>query len=292
VYQLATGSSLAAWLRERPEPTFVNYHNVTPARFFDAWSFETAAGLAAGRTQLEALARSAVAGIAVSLYNEAELVEAGYRTTAVAPVLIDLEELSAQATGDAGADVEAVRGEGLSVLFVGRITPNKAQHDLIKALAVYRRLYDPRARLHLVGGVAAPRYQTALEGFVAALGLEEAVTLTGAVPAGVLAAHYRNADVFVCLSEHEGFCVPLLEAMHHGLPVIAYAAAAVPETLAGAGVLLTDKSPATVAAAIHAVVSNAGVRDALVAAGRTRLEDFTLARTRARYVELFTDLLR
>jgi glycosyltransferase involved in cell wall biosynthesis len=289
MYQLATGSPLAAWLRDRSEPTFVNYHNVTPARFFDAWSCETAAGLAAGRAQLESLARTAVAGIAVSAYNEAERVEAGYRATAVAPVLIDLEALSAHAADDAG-DVEA--RVGLRVLFVGRVTPNKAQHDLIKALAVYRRLYDPRARLHLVGGVAAPRYQTALEGFVAALGLEEAVTLTGAVPAGVLAAHYRNADVFVCLSEHEGFCVPLLEAMHHGLPVIAYAAAAVPETLAGAGVLLTDKSPATVAAAIHAVVSNAGVRDALVAAGRTRLEDFTLARTRARYVELFTDLLR
>jgi glycosyltransferase involved in cell wall biosynthesis len=224
-----------------------------------------------------------------SRYNEAELVEAGYRATAVAPVLIDLEALSAHAAGGAEADVEA--RVGLRVLFVGRITPNKAQHDLIKALAVYRRLYDPRARLHLVGGVAAPRYQTALEGFVAALGLEEAVTLTGAVPAGVLAAHYRDADVFVCLSEHEGFCVPLLEAMHHGLPVIAYAAAAVPETLAGAGVLLTDKSPATVAAAIHAVVSDTGVRDALVAAGGTRVKDFALERTRARYVELFTDLL-
>jgi glycosyltransferase involved in cell wall biosynthesis len=142
-----------------------------------------------------------------------------------------------------------------------------------------------------VGGVAAPRYQTALEGFVTDLGLQDAVTLTGSVPAEVLAAHYRDADVFVCLSEHEGFCVPLLEAMQHDLPVIAYAAAAVPETLAGAGVVLTTKSPATVAAAIHTVVASPGVRDALVAAGRARLQDFTLARTRARYVELFGELL-
>jgi glycosyltransferase involved in cell wall biosynthesis len=108
----------------------------------------------------------------------------------------------------------------------------------------------------------------------------------------VLSAHYRDADVFVCLSEHEGFCVPLLEAMHHSLPVIAHAAAAVPETLAGAGVLLADKSPATVAAAIHAVASDPSLRAVLVAAGRARLEDFSPARTRARYVELFEGLLR
>ena len=107
-----------------------------------------------------------------------------------------------------------------------------------------------------------------------------------------LAERFRSAHVFLCLSEHEGFCVPLLEAMHHGLPVIAHAAAAVPETLAGAGVLLADKSPATVAAAIHAVATDARLRAALVAAGRARLEDFSPARIRARYVELFEELLR
>jgi glycosyltransferase involved in cell wall biosynthesis len=290
VYQSAIGSVTADYLRSLPQRLVVNYHNITPASWFAGWNARQQHGLQWGRAQLRQLAGRAELGLSDSRFNEAELVEAGYRRTAVAPVLVDLEAL-AGAGGEDEAAVSRARGAGLEILFVGRITPNKAQHDLIKALAVYRRLYDPHARLRLVGGVAAPRYQTALEGFVAALGLAGAVTLTGAVPAGVLAAHYRAADVFVCLSEHEGFCVPLLEAMHHGLPVIAYAAAAVPETLAGAGVVLTDKSPATVAAAIHTVVSDPALRDALVAAGRTRLQDFTLERTRARYVELFTDLL-
>jgi glycosyltransferase involved in cell wall biosynthesis len=286
VYQCATGSVTADYLRSLSTPLVVNYHNITPAGWFDGWNELQRHGLMWGRAQLRRLGARAALGLSDSRFNQAELVEAGYRATAVAPVLIDL-------TGGEDADPrDADREPGLDVLFVGRIAPNKAQHDLIKALAVYRRLYDPRARLHLVGGVAAPRYQTALEGFVEALGLGGAVTLTGPVSPGVLAAHYRNADVFVCLSEHEGFCVPLLEAMHHGLPVIAHAAAAVPETLAGAGVLLADKSPATVAAAIHAVASDASVRAALVAAGRARLEDFSPARTRARYVELFEDLLR
>jgi glycosyltransferase involved in cell wall biosynthesis len=290
VYQSAIGSVTADYLRSLSTPLVVNYHNITPAAWFDGWHDRQRHGLRWGRAQLRRLAERAELGISDSAYNRAELVEAGYRRTAVAPVLFDLEEPPGDGEGDERAE-RTERGEGLELLFVGRIAPNKAQHDLIKALAVYRRLYDPRARLSLVGGVAAPRYRTALEGFVEALGLGGAVTLTGAVAPGVLTAHYRRADVFVCLSEHEGFCVPLLEAMHHGLPVIAHAAAAVPETLAGAGVLLADKSPATVAAAIHTVVADAGLRRALVAAGRARLEDFRPARTRARYVEVFEDLL-
>jgi glycosyltransferase involved in cell wall biosynthesis len=288
VYQLATGSALAPWFGARPEVKLVNYHNVTPARFFDAWSLDAAAAVATGRRQLRALAATAAVGLAVSAFNQAELVEAGYRATAVAPVLVDLGAVPPDP--DAAARLASAK-VGLEVLFVGRIAPNKAQHDLVKALAVYRRIYDPAARLQLVGGVAVPRYQTALAGFVEDLGLGEAVTLTGPVSPGVLAAHYRNADVFVCLSEHEGFCVPLLEAMHHGLPVIAYGAAAVPETLGGAGLVLADKSPATVAAAIHAVRADADLRAELVAAGSARLEEFRPDRTRARYVELFEGLL-
>src|SRR5439155_2225485 len=136
----------------------------------------------------------------------------------------------------------------------------------------YRRIYDPTARLHLVGGVAVPRYQTALAGFVEDLGLEGAVTLTGPVSPGVLAAHYRNADVFVCLSEHEGFCVPLLEAMFHGLPIVAFDAAAVPETLGDAGLLLGSKRPAFVAEAVARLVGDDRLRRAWVDAGRVRLE--------------------
>jgi glycosyltransferase involved in cell wall biosynthesis len=136
-----------------------------------------------------------------------------------------------------------------------------------------------------------PRYRTALEGLVEDLDLRDAVTLTGGVAAEVLAAHYASADVFVCLSEHEGFCVPLLEAMHHRVPVVAYAAAAVPETLGGAGVLLADKSPLTVAAALHLLQADAGLRAALVAAGSARVAEFRLDRTRARYVELFEGLV-
>ncbi len=114
---------------------------------------------------------------------------------------------------------------------------------MVKAFAAYRRLHDPQARLHIVGGVASEPYAAALRAFVRSLELTDCVDLTGPVSAGALAAHYRNADVYVCLSEHEGFCVPLLESMHHHVPVVAFDATAVPETLDEAGICLPDKSP-------------------------------------------------
>ena len=137
---------------------------------------------------------------------------------------------------------------GADWLFVGRVTPNKCQHDVVKAFAAYRRLHDPQARLHLVGGVASSPTRRLCARSCAASSSTDCVDLTGPVSAGGLAAYYRNADVFVCLSEHEGFCVPLLESMHHHVPVVAFAATAVPETLDGAGICLPDKAPAVVAA--------------------------------------------
>jgi len=230
--------------------------------------------------------------VAVSAYNERELVDAGFATTTVAPVLVDLDELDREVDPEALARLQEAKANGGSDwLFVGRLAPNKAQHDLVKALAVYRRLYDPRARLHLVGGSSSAAYDTALASYVAALGLEGAVDLAGSVAPGVLAAHYRAADVFVCLSEHEGFCVPLLEAFHHRLPVVAFAAAAVPETLGRAGVLLASKAPATVAAAIHRVVGDPALADTLATAGAARLEDFRLERARARFAEVVEGLV-
>jgi glycosyltransferase involved in cell wall biosynthesis len=217
---------------------------------------------------------------------------AGYGRTAVLPILFDPEALEAEVDG---RRLERLLGDkaggGSDLLFVGRIAPNKCQHDLIKLLAVYRRLYDPQARLHLVGGSSSHAYWKALEAYIDHLDLGEAVFLHGAVSPGALAAHYRAADAFVCLSEHEGFCVPLLEAWHHHLPVVALAAAAVPETVAGAGVLLPAKEPARVAAAVDRVLSDPDLRGALVAAGTARLADFSLQRTETILLEHIESLM-
>lgn len=292
VYHMAIGSVVADFVRQRPEVLVVDHHNITPPEMYERWEPAAAYGCSWGRAQLPELAARTTLGVADSPFNEDELRRAGYAATVTAPILLDPAIFDpGDDRGDAAVDPAAVARlqeskAGADWLFVGRVSPNKCQHDVIKAFAAYHRVYDPAARLHVVGGSSSPTYWAALEGYVAALGLTGSVHLTGSVSAGELLAHYRVADAFVCLSEHEGFCIPLLEAMANRLPIVAFASSAVPGTLGDAGVLLASKRPATVAAAVHRVVSDPVVRDGLIAAGIRRLDAFTLPRTRARWVEV------
>jgi glycosyltransferase involved in cell wall biosynthesis len=195
LYQAATGSAVADFLLELPQRLLVNYHNLTPARFFEGWEPDAVHSVTWGWSQVRKLATAADLGIGVSTFNERELRTAGFRETAVAPVLVDLEAFDRAVDHDALARLtEAKVGGGADLLFVGRLAPNKAQHDLIKALAAYRRLYDPKARLHLVGTSSSESYRTALVAYADALGLADAVEFTGSVSDGELAAHYRAAD--------------------------------------------------------------------------------------------------
>ncbi len=270
VLQHAIGSEAANTVVKRRLPVVVNYHNVTPLEFVEAWEPQLIAGLRWGRSQLHQLAPLAVRGVADSQYNAAEMREARFRDVTVVPVLWQLPEQAAVTSSPAG--------DAGTVLFVGRVAPNKCPHDLIAALAmlVERR---PAARLVLVGSVASDRYHRSLQALADRLGVADRVTFTGPVSERDLIEHYTSADVFCCASEHEGFCVPIVEAMHHGVPVVAFAAAAVPETVREAGVLLADKSPSTFAAAIDTVMSNPRTAEVMRTAGRARAEDFHLERT-------------
>jgi glycosyltransferase involved in cell wall biosynthesis len=171
-------------------------------------------------------------------------------------------------------------------LYVGKISPHKAPHDLVKMLDVLRRTYDPAARLHLIGSPLGETYEPALRAFIAELGLEDAVSLPGSVNGAELEAYFRAADVFVTASDHEGFCVPLAEAMGHGVPIVAYGVTAVPETVGGAGLVLDDKSALTFAAAVGRVLSDPHLRSLLAAAGLERAAGFDLAASTERFVGL------
>jgi glycosyltransferase involved in cell wall biosynthesis len=287
VYHSSIGSQLAEFVRTRPEPLIVDYHNITPPAFFARWEPHVAGQLAAGRRQLAKLALRAELGLADSAFNARELRQFDYTNTAVVPILLDTDELAASPPDPARTArlvAEKARG-GADWLFVGRLTPNKAQHDIVKAFAAYRRLHDPNARLHLVGSSASNLYTYSLQEFVTALGLDHCVDLPGGVTEAEKRSYYDQADVFVVCSEHEGFCVPLLEAMHHDVPIVAYASSAVPETLGDAGLVLPTKDPLTVAAAVHRVREDDALRAQLIAAGRRRLDAFSLDRSRAALLE-------
>jgi L-malate glycosyltransferase len=293
LYQMAIGSKVADFLVQRHERLVVNHHNLTPAWFIEPWEPGVSYGTSWGEVQLRELASRTELAIPVSAFNERDLVGAGYARTAIAPVLVDYEAMAAEVdTGLEEQLCEKKQQGGAHWLFVGRISPHKCQHDIVKAFAVYHRIYDSHARLWLVGSSSSDGYVDALRRFIAGLGLEDAVTITGRTATSGLEAHYRTADVFVCLSDHEGFCTPLVEAMRHEIPVVAFASSAIPETLGSppAGVLLSAKTPALVAAAVHRVLDDQAVRTGVIAKGRQRAEHFSLPTCRARYAEVLSAL--
>ncbi|MDQ6837073.1 MAG: glycosyltransferase family 4 protein [Actinomycetota bacterium] len=294
LYQLSTGHPMADFLARRPEPLVVNYHNITPERFFLPWEPLVVPELRAGRDQFRRLAARTELAVAVSSYNERELVNAGYTRTVTTPFLADFEALGSEVNKQLSDELDRTKAAGgADLIFVGRIAPNKAQHRLIKVLAVYRRLYDPRARLWLIGGSSSHRYETSLVDYAAALGLGDAVHVTGSVHQADLVSYYGNADVLVSASDHEGFGVPLLEAMWHSVPVVALATSGVTDTVGDAGVVLRSKTAdsAKMAAAVHRAVTDAALRDHLVERGRNRVAHFSLERSQEAFRAAIRPLL-
>jgi glycosyltransferase involved in cell wall biosynthesis len=292
LYQFTTSSPVAAYVAEQGLPLIVDFHNFTGPEFFAGWEPGTEARAARASDELALLAPRAVLGLAKSAFSERALRQAGCRRTAVVPVLADYARVTE--TPDPIVAAELARGRedgGADILFVGRVVPSKAQHELVKALWTYRRLYDPKARLHLVGGTSSFEYQKALQDFVADLGLRAAVRLTGEVSDASLAAHYAVADVFLSLSAHEGFGVPLVEAMAAGVPVVVRPAGAVAQTVADAALVLDAADPAYVAAALHRACSDPALRTVLVEAGRRRAAALSDGAASRAYVDAVVGVL-
>ena len=288
LYQASIGSPVFDILAARPEPKLVNYHNITPADLLRDWEPAVAYEVALGRTQLARLAPQSRFAVADSAFNESELHTLGYEGTAVVPLLIDMQSKSDEPDPELARTLarRKEREGGADLLYVGKISPHKAPHDLVKMLDVLRRTDDPAARLHLVGSPLGETYEPALRSFIDELGLADVVTLAGSVSGAELEAYFQAADVFVMASDHEGFCVPLAEAMGHGVPIVAYGVTAVPETVGGAGLVLPDKSAVPFAAAVGRVLRDATLHEVLAAAGRQRAASFDLAASTRRFVTL------
>jgi glycosyltransferase involved in cell wall biosynthesis len=286
LYHLGTASPLAEFLLARPERLVLDYHNITPASYYEGWADQISEKVALARVEAAALSPRAALGIADSAFNALELRRWGCRTTAVVPVLVGLQAQPRRVDTAELARRQSEHGDATVLLFVGRLSPNKAQHRLVEALWFYRRWYDPEARLHLVGPAVTESYAAAVFAFADELGLADAVRHGHDLTDAQLGAWYADADVFVCLSEHEGFCLPVLEAMHHGLPVVALAAGAVPETVAEAGILVDSSRPSVVAAAARRVSEDPALAAGMVAAGHRRAEDFRPEIVGSRFVEV------
>ena len=271
LFHLAVGSAAGPLVFEAPDRLVLRYHNITPAGYFLGLQNHVVGLCYHGRRGLSAFAPRAELALGVSEFNRRELEAAGYAKTGVVPLTLDLDAFAA---GPAAPVVRSVFADGrTNVLFVGRIIPNKKIEDLIRVFAFYQRTFDPSSRLLLVGDHwGYEPYLLFLQAMARELGAQE-VLFTGQAEDDELRAYYSVGTVYVSMSEHEGFGVPLLEAMAFGMPVAAYDAAAVAETLAGAGVLLKDKRPDEVAPLLDRIVRDRGVREPIVAGQRRRLDE-------------------
>jgi glycosyltransferase involved in cell wall biosynthesis len=275
IFHYSVGSPLTDFVSQLPDRIIPYYHNVTPASFLRGYNEAMADQLEQGRQDL-ALFKDAPFALAGSEYNRQEMLEMGFRRVGILPYYINFDSLRASAESPAGREVVARYDDGvINLLFVGRLVPNKRQDDLIRAFSAYHRLVNPHSRLILVGSDAnAPGYRLELESLAAALGLENHVHLTGSVgPREGFGGYYEAADLFLCLSEHEGFCIPLVEAMAFDLPVIAYRSTGVPNALAGAGALISAKRYDLIAELIDVLVRDGAVRNRLLEGQRRRLKD-------------------
>jgi glycosyltransferase involved in cell wall biosynthesis len=246
VYHFSIGSAAGRMIYHAPDRLVAIYHNITPARYFLGFHPHLVGLTHHGRRELSAFASRTELALGDSEYNRRELEDAGFRRTGVLPIVLDLARYRAPVSR---VTTRLFADGRTNLLFVGRIIPNKRIEDLLASFAAYKRRV-PKSRLLLVGDYRGhERYYARLRERALALGLSlgEEVVFTGHVEHDDLLACYAAAHLFLCLSEHEGFCVPLLEAMVFGLPVVAYDAGAVRETLRGAGVLLPDKDPDLVA---------------------------------------------
>ncbi len=256
----------------------LQYHNVTPARYFASFDPDIFRITLIGRQELSSLVGRTDFALGDSEYNRRELEELGFERTGVFPIAVDPERL---ASAPAVPTLEHVLSDGLTnILFVGRIAPNKCLEDHIKLAEHYKRYVDTEYRFIFVGrNDAVPRYYAAIRALIGEYRMPpERFLFAGPVPDRELATYYRAASAYVSLSEHEGFCVPLVEAMAADTPILAYAAAAVPETLGGAGLLFTPKDLEHAAELLGLLVYDDAVRRDVLAGQRARLAAFSSER--------------
>ncbi len=288
VFHKGTGDRLTKQIAKQLCKKVMVYHNITPAKYYFFYDPALFLVLVLGRLQLRRYASHMNVCWAVSQYNAKELRHYGVpkEKTAILPILFSKEERTIQP--DSKTQQKLQTNQGTKLLYIGRIAPNKKTEDVIKAYKTYKDKYDKNATLYLLGSWdGLEKYYAKLKGFAADLNLtDEQVVFAGRVSDEEREAYLRNTDLLFCLSEHEGFCVPLLEAASRNLPVLAYAAAAIPETLGDSGVLFQTKNYDVMADTIHKLQTNEPFRKQIIQSQIDNLKRFDRDKTEQQFLDL------
>lgn len=289
ILHYALPSPMSERLRAFPGRRVLLHHNITPPEFFVPWDPEMVRICTLGREQVAGLRQDVDLALADSEFSRQELEEAGFARTGVLPIFMDFARYREP---PAPVLLRQLDDERTNLLFVGRLSPNKRQEDLVRLASFWKRFVSPAVRLVLVGrlprratGHGHPlraHYFDALQAFAYEEGLTpEEVLFTGHTDHADLLACYSAADVFVSMSEHEGFGVPLVEAMLMGVPVLARRAAAVAWTLGEGGVTFEGRDLAEIAEMASLLATDGGLRSKVLAAQERRLAAFAPAAVEA-----------
>jgi glycosyltransferase involved in cell wall biosynthesis len=276
LHHFSLGSKASRTAFAVPDRMVLVYHNITPPEYFAGVHRRLARQCFRGRRELQAYASRCDLAVGDSEFNRQDLERLGFPRTDVLPVVPDFSRLERPPNRFVARQFD---DEGTNVLCVGRVIANKKIEDVIRCFHAYHTKFNGRSRLLIVGAHSGfERYLAALQAFAAALGNPD-VHMVGHVSDEELVAYYEIADLLLCASEHEGFCVPIVEAFYKQVPVLAYAATAVPATMDGAGVLYVDKDPLHVAGLMDAITSNCSVQEQIVegqlaAVRRLQAKDF------------------
>ena len=288
ILHFALASSLTKAFLETKGKKILIYHNITPSSFFVGYDDELVRIAEAGIKELATLPEFVDLALGDSEFNREQLQSLGFKRTGVLPILMDFDGFL---NGPAGCVMENMLNDGrANFLFVGRVYPNKKFEDLAKLAYFYKKFISEDFRFILVGKAGRmERYQESVQALADRWGLGPSEFLfVGHLPWEDLLACYRFSDVFISMSEHEGFAVPLVESMLTGLPIMAFAKTAVPDTLGDAGILFHEKEYDMLAEMAYLLTFDENLRQAVVKSGSERVKQFHPNRVEAellRYVE-------
>lgn len=284
IYHLSTGSDLNYRFEKYQCRKVIMYHNITPPSFFQKYNAEAAQSCRDGLAAADFLSDKVSFCFADSSFNKQDLRSMGYECDIeVLPILIAFKDFEKRPNP---AIIRKYKNDDyVNIVFTGRVAPNKKHEDLIRSFYCYKKYINPKSRLFLVGSYGInDRYYQKLAKYVEMLDLDD-VYFTGHIKFDEILGYYSIADVFLCLSEHEGFCVPLVEAMYFKVPIIAYDSCAVGETLGGAGLLMKEKSPEMIAEAINKVITDKELREKILKNQVERLKYFEHDRIKKQFLE-------
>jgi glycosyltransferase involved in cell wall biosynthesis len=270
MYHFSIGSPLSDFIKKLKDKKILIYHNITPSYFFKGINSRVETECRMGREEIETLVNYFDMALGVSEFNRIELEEMGFKNTGVLPLFIDRNAYNTKFNYKI---IDLYNDDWINIIHVGRIAPNKRIEDVIKIFYFYKKI-NPLSRLFIIGNdIDMENYSDALRNLIDELNISD-VYFPGHISFEDMVSYYKIANIYICMSEHEGFCLPLLESMHFGIPIIAYKSSGIPFTLKDSGIMVPEKRYEEIAELIDVIMNDEDLKKGIISKQYDRLMDY------------------